>query len=474
MIDLADTVDLDVFRRYAGISLPRHVSYPMPSWWKDVDGDEASSMLRESDEQDPGFDLSLYLHIPFCETLCKFCACNRVIQRHDATGAVEVTNSYVSALKRDIRSLAGSIDNKRSMRQVHYGGGSPTYLSDEQLREIHTTLLESFALAPDAEVAMEVDPRNLDADRLQALHDTGIKRLSMGIQDFDEQVQKHIRRVQPFDLVSGIVSHARDVGFESINFDLIYGMPYQSPDTIRDVVDKTIELAPDRIAYYHYAQIPERIATQRGMDYTKLPDSETKLEMFLIGLERFEAAGYAFIGLDHFAKPDEGLSKALDDGSLQRNFQGMTTGGGLRLLGVGASAISQLPDVGFLQHFKDHAEYAACIDANRSPVQRGMRFSFDDRVRQAVLSDLYCTARLQRATIESRFDIDVADYFSREMTILRDLERDGLVTIDDNGDVEVTCPLGRVLIRNVAAVFDAYLDPEAYRLGDAVRFSANA
>ena len=474
MIGLADSVDMDVFRRYAGLSLPRHVSYPMPSWWKDVDGDARSSMLRESDGQDPGYDLSLYLHIPFCETLCKFCACNRVIQRHDSAGAVEATNNYVSALKREIRSLAASIDNKRPMRQVHYGGGSPTYLSDDQLRDIHTTLLDSFTVTPDAEVAMEVDPRNLNADRLQALHDTGIRRLSMGIQDFDEKVQQHIRRVQPFSLVSDILSHARDVGFESINFDLIYGMPYQTPDTIRDAVDKTIELAPDRIAYYHYAQIPERIATQRGMDYTKLPDSETKLEMFLIGLERFEAAGYMFIGLDHFAKPDEGLTKALEDGSIQRNFQGMTTGGGLRLLGVGASSISQLPDVGFFQNIKDHAEYVARIDADQSPVQRGMRFSFDDRVRQAVIADLYCTARLRCATIESRFDIDFADYFAREMTILRELEGDGLVTMDESGDFEVTRPLGRVLMRNVAAVFDAYLDPEAYRVGDAVRFSANA
>jgi oxygen-independent coproporphyrinogen-3 oxidase len=270
------------------------------------------------------------------------------------------------------------------------------------------------------------------------------------------------------------VAACRELGFESVNFDLIYGMPYQTPRTIRDTVEKTIELSPDRIAYYHYAQIPEKIATQRGMDYTKLPDSEAKLEMFLIGLELFEAAGYAYIGLDHFARPDEALSRSMVDGTIQRNFQGMTTGGGLCLLGAGVSSISHLLGVGFLQNVKDVDRYVECIERGESPVERGKRFTPDDLVRQTVINQLYCTARIRPETIEARFGIRFADYFARELGIMRELEKDGLVAIDCENVIRVTRPLGRVLMRNVTAVFDAYLDPMAYLRGARTCFSANA
>ncbi|MFQ5495724.1 MAG: oxygen-independent coproporphyrinogen III oxidase, partial [Phycisphaerae bacterium] len=373
MIASVESLDLDVFRRYAGLSLPRHVAYPMPTWWREMGGDEVAELYAAADGHHPTQDLSLYLHVPFCETLCKFCACNRVILRHDAAGAAERVDRYVAALQQDIRRLANGTGNGPALRQVHYGGGSPTYLSDEQIGRIQATIVEAFDLAPEAEVAMEIDPRGVTPERLRCLRDVGFNRLSMGVQDFDHQVQRHVRRVQPFDMVRDVVAAARDIGFASVNFDLIYGMPYQTLQTIADAVERTIELKPDRVAFYHYAQIPEKIATQRGMDYTRLPGSEAKLAMFLEGLTRFEAAGYRFIGLDHFARPDEALFTALDDGTVQRNFQGMTTGGGLRLLGAGVSAISLLPDVGYLQNDKDIDRYVQGIETGRSPVVRGLR-----------------------------------------------------------------------------------------------------
>jgi oxygen-independent coproporphyrinogen-3 oxidase len=302
----------------------------------------------------------------------------------------------------------------------------------------------------------------------------GYNRVSLGVQDFDDRVQRHVHRIQPFAMVRDVVATCRDLRFDSVNFDLIYGMPYQTPRTIRDTVEKTIALSPDRVAFYHYAQIPEKIATQRGMDYTKLPDSEMKLEMFLLGWRLFEEAGYALIGLDHFARSHEALSRALEEDTIQRNFQGMTTGGGLRLLGVGASSISHLLDVGFLQNIKDIARYIVRIEKGESPVERAKRFTFDDRVRQAVINQLYCTAEIRPEAIEAQFDIDFADYFSRELGAVNELQRDGLVTIQADKGIRVSSPLGRVLLRNVAAVFDAYLDPEAYRKGEQACFSANA
>ncbi len=467
-------MNLDVFRRYAGLSLPRHVSYPMPTWWRDIDAEEAAGMYKDGVAQDPAYDLALYLHVPFCETLCKFCACNRVIMRKSAQGAADRVGKYLAALRQEIRRLAPVVDSSRPLRQIHWGGGSPTYLSGEQIERVHRTIIEVFNPAPNAEVSMEIDPRGVTRGYLADLRRIGFNRISMGVQDFDKTVQEHVRRIQPWEMVREVVTDCRELGFDSVNFDLIYGMPYQTPETIRDTVDKSISLAPDRIAYYHYAQIPEKIATQRGMDYTRLPGSEMKLEMFLIGLERFRAAGYDFVGLDHFAKPDEALARGLRDGTVQRNFQGMTTGGGLHLHGVGVSSISHLLDVGFMQNVKNPEGYVECIENGRSPVERGKRFTFDDRLRQAVISELYCKAKLRPVDIESRFDIRFVDYFARELAVMKVLEGDGLVTVDNENVIRVTCPLGRVLMRNVAAVFDAYLDPEAYRKGEQSCFSANA
>jgi len=383
-------------------------------------------------------------------------------------------DTYNDALITEIRRLADRVDTNRPVRQVHWGGGSPTYLAEEQIERIQRAVQECFQIAPDAEVAMEIDPRTAPPMKLKRLRELGFNRISLGVQDFDELVQKHVRRVQSFELVRDTVQACRDFGFHSVNFDLIYGLPYQTVETIRDTVEQTLTLNPDRVAYYHYAQIPEKIATQRGMDYTKLPDSEVKLEMFLTGKRIFEDAGYEFIGLDHFSKPEEMLGHAVRDGSIQRNFQGMTTGGGLDLIGAGASSISHLLGVGFLQNQREVETYIECIRNGELAVHRGKRFTRDDQIRQTVLNQLYCMGEIRPPSIEAQYGIVFADYFAREIGIMSELQDDGLVTVEADGTIRATPILGRVLLRNVAAAFDAYLDPEAYRVGETGCFSANA
>ncbi len=474
MIARTADVDLDVFRRYAGLSLPRHVSYPMPSWWHALEVTDVDSMIAASSDAATVHDLSLYIHVPFCEALCKFCACHRTVQPKGSTEHAELTEKYVDAMVREIEMIAARLSRSRVVRQVHWGGGTPTYLTEEQIERVHRAMESAFDVSDDAEISIEIDPRVTTRCMLEALRSLGFNRISMGVQDFDEQVQRHVRRTQSYDMVLATVTDCRELGFDAVNFDLIYGMPYQTMDTIRQTIEATIKLSPDRIAYYHYAQIPEKIATQRGMDYTQLPTSEAKLEMFTLGQELFTQAGYDFIGLDHFAKPEESLGVAAADGSLQRNFQGMTTGGGLDMLGIGASSIGQLLGVGFLQNIKQTDEYIACIERGDLPIERGKRFTPDDVIRQRLLNQLYCHAEIRAEWIERAFEIRFADYFAREIEILETLERDGLVVRVDAGVYRVTNPLGRVLMRTVAAVFDAYLAPEAYRLGEDAKFSANA
>ena len=465
--------NLDIFRKYAGVSLPRHVSYPMPTWWHDMDSEAAAAMFDQSNAEATR-DLSVYVHVPFCEALCKFCACHRTVMRKDHAKATEIADAYVQAMCQEARQLGDRLCGSRQLRQIHWGGGTPTYLSIDQFAQVQSAILANFPLSEDAEISIEIDPRVTTPEMLTELRTLGFNRISMGVQDFNEDVQRHVRRVQSLSLVRDTVEQCRAAGFDAVNFDLIYGMPYQTPATIRETVEATIDLSPDRIAYYHYAQIPEKIATQRGMDYTKLPDSETKYEMFLIGLDAFTRAGYEFIGLDHFAKPEEGLARAVEDGTLQRNFQGMTTGGGLDMLGIGASSIGHLLGVGFLQNIKATDDYVACLQSGQSPIERGKRFTQEDILRQAVIGDLYCAAQVRPSSIEEAFGIDFGATFARELAVMRELQSDGLVDITSDGRIVVTSPLGRVLMRTVAAVFDGYLAPDAYRVGDQTCFSANA
>ncbi len=468
---LAD-IDLDVFRRYAGLALPRHVSYPMPTWWHDLTPAEAADLLQASRQGPEPRALSLYLHIPFCERACRYCACTRIAQEKCVPEAATRTKAYVDALVNEIHSVAGVFGDRQPVAQIHWGGGTPTYLDTADIKRIHTAVTNAFDLRPNAEIALELDPRVTPAETLQMLRELGFNRASLGIQDFDPQVQEHVNRIQPVELVRNMLTRCRDLGFRSVNFDLIYGLPFQTLDTVRATLEKTIALAPDRIAYYQYAQIPDKIAEQRGLDYTRLPDSETKLAMYLLGQELLTDAGYVFIGLDHYARPDEPLAIALRAGTIQRNFQGMTTGGQLDLIGLGASSIGHLANLGFLQNRRNVDEYIAAANADGAAF-RGKRLTQDDIVRQAVMRQIYCNARIEPAAIEAETDIDFEDYFARERDILAQLEADGLLQ-QEGRDYVVTEPLGRVLLRTIGAVFDAYLEPDAWQLGDRQYFSANA
>lgn len=467
-------INLDVFRRYAGHALPRHVSYPMPTWWEDVSAADGAKMLHERPQADPPRGLSLYLHVPFCDRLCRYCACTRVPLSHKSPDYDAKTDAYVTAVEREVELLAEAMAGKPRVQQLHWGGGTPTFLTCQRLARVHAAVRSRFDVAPDAELAIELDPRTVNAEMLAALRELGINRVSFGIQDFDADVQKHVGRVQPYELVRDVVQQCRDLGIASVNFDLIYGLPLQTVESVERTVMQTIELSPDRIAYYQFAQIPDKIAVQRGLDYTRLPDSETKLAMFLVGLRRFQESGYEFVGLDHFAKPDEALVQARDNGTLQRNFQGMTTGGGLDLVGIGASSISHLAEYAFLQNVRGTADYEQRLQDDALPIFRAKRLTADDVIRQATLSQLYCYGVIDPRQIASRYGIVFDEYFAREREIMQTLAADGLVELRCDGRIVATMPLGRVLIRTIAAVFDAYLSPDAWQSGDRQYFSANA
>ena len=465
--------ELDVFHRYAGISLPRHVAYPMPNWWKPLSAETVSAMRRASCRE-PVRDWSIYVHVPFCQALCKFCGCNKVILKKELPHAADRVEQYLRAVTSELDQLAADYRSDRLVRQVHWGGGTPTYLDVSQLERLHAAISSAFRIADEAEQAVEVDPRVTTREQLAALRSLGFNRISLGVQDFDLQVQEHVRRVQPYEMVAETVAACREQGFQSVNFDIIYGMPYQSIDSVRRTVEQVIALSPDRIAFYHYALVPDKIATQRGIDHARLPSSKEKLEMFLLGRALFTDAGYEFIGLDHFARPDEALARSLKDGSITRNFQGMSTGRELDLIGFGPSAISHLRGVGFIQNIGDADTYASCASASRTTVWRGMELSDDDRLRQEIMEDLYATGVIDPAVYEERFGIDFGDYFREVVPRLEMLATDGIVRIGDGGRIELTDPLGRILMRNVAALFDAYLDPDAFRVGAHHEYSTNA
>ena len=471
-------INREVFGRYAGLSLPRHVAYPMPTWWHAVDAPEAAELRAISTRAGRARDLSLYLHLPFCEKMCRFCGCNRVVVRKDGKSGAGKVERYLEALMKELELRAadiGQIDGRRRVvRQIHWGGGTPTYLDCEQIRRLHERTKALFDVAPDAEVSIEVDPRVTTAEQLDLLHEVGFNRISLGVQDFDPEVQEHVGRIQPYEMVKKIVEEARAAGFESINFDLIYGLPKQTIGTVNAMIEKAITLSPDRIAFYHYAAIPDRLANQRGLDHSALPDSDTKLTMMLEATVRFGNAGYEFIGLDHFAKPDELLAEAMKNGQINRTFQGMTTGAELDLFGFGCSAISVLPRAMYLQNEHDVNAYADKMLNGADPGVRGMAFSGDDAVRQAALMQLYCHCEIDPARLRREVGVDFAEYFAEARPQIERLVRDGLVEWTEAGGVRLTFPLGRVLMRNVAAVFDGYLPAEAAWTGMEQTYSASA
>jgi len=429
---------------------PRYTSYPTAPVWKDDfgPGDLEDSFAKAEALETP---LSLYMHLPFCESLCLFCACNVSIQK-DKSVAVP----YLAALKQEIEHVAGKVSKKRPVIQFHWGGGTPTYLTPAQMEDLFGHARERFSFAPDAEIGIEVDPRVTTRAHLESLRRLGFNRLSMGIQDFEPKVQETIRRVQPYEMTRDLIVAARELGFESLSVDLIYGLPYQTAATFTTTIDQVLTLMPDRVAMFSYAHVPW-LRKQQGAFATHLPEGREKFQIFRAGLDRFLGAGYLYIGMDHFSLPGDELATAQQGRTLHRNFMGYTTKAGADLYGMGVSAISSV-GAAYAQNRREVPAYQAAVAERGIATMRGYRLSADDLLRRAVIGRLLCHTVIPKREVEREFSISFDEYFSSEIARLAEPSADGLVTLDRN-EIRVT-PLGRIFIRNVAMVFDRYLEEQ--------------
>ena len=428
---------------------PRYTSYPTAVEFDgEVDATTYGEHLARAAER-TSEPLSLYLHLPFCEERCLYCGCNVVVTRKR-----EVDRRYLGFLEREIREVARRLGGRRTLRQLHWGGGTPTYLEPDAMRRLQSVVRGEFDLEPDAEVAIEIDPRVTSADHLEAIRDLGFNRLSVGVQDFTPAVQQAVNRIQPYEETLALVERARALGLGSINVDLIYGLPLQTPETFQRTLDQVLSLRPDRLAVYSYAHMPWIKVQQKRIVEEQLPTPDVKLELIASALRTFQGAGYLPIGMDHFALPDDELGQALTRGTLWRNFMGYTVRHAPDMIGCGASSIGDV-EGGFFQNEKKLVRYQKAIEAGQLPIEKGLISSADDRLRRYVITALMCAFRLDFADVETRFGIDFRSTFAQELEELRALEDDGLVVLgDDRIDV---VGAGRLFVRNVCMVFDAYL-----------------
>jgi oxygen-independent coproporphyrinogen-3 oxidase len=427
---------------------PRYTSYPTAPVWNDAFGpDDLEKVHAQADRvRTP---VSLYMHIPFCESLCLFCACNVIIQKDK-----QVAPPYLGVLKRELERVSRGVSRERPVVQFHWGGGTPTYLTSEQIEDLFGATREKFRFAPDAEVGIEVDPRVTSHEHLETLHRLGFNRLSMGIQDFHPDVQKAIHRIQPFAMTRDLIVAARELGFDSINVDLIYGLPHQTPERFAPTVDQILDLAPDRVALFSYAHVPW-LKKQQGAFAAFLPEGMQKFEIFRTGMLKFLEAGYLYIGMDHFAKPGDELATAQRNRTLHRNFQGYTTKAGADLYGMGVTAISGIQNA-YAQNHRDLTAWEKAVADRGIATMRGYRLSDDDRLRRAVISRLLCHTVVIKDEISREFGIDFDRYFADELQHLQPARDDGLVLLEPD-EIRTTW-LGRIFIRNLAMVFDPYLE----------------
>lgn len=444
-------VDIDLLKKYDKPG-PRYTSYPTaPQFHTGFRAAEMEEELRVSNAQEHAPDLSLYFHIPFCDSLCLYCGCNVIV-----TKTPSKIEQYLEYLKREIDLLAHHLpeSRRRLVRQFQWGGGTPTYLTADQIRDIMGYIRDRFEFSEDIEAGVEIDPRELTTDRLVALKEMGFNRASMGVQDFDPKVQETVNRIQPEEMTRRHFGSLRDLGFQSLNLDLMYGLPYQTADSFEYTLDRVIDMDPDRIALFNYAHVPWMKPHQQYFKQEWLPSPEMKLAILKRSIDRFTDAGYVFIGMDHFAKPDDELTLAQQERKLYRNFQGYSTRAGLDLYAMGITSISQTRDV-YAQNVKSLPEYYARLDQNQLPTFKGYRLNEDDQIRRWTITRLMCDFELHPEEIGVRYDIDFHDYFQRELEQLTGFEADGLLTFQEDG-IRVTS-LGRLLIRNIAMTFDKYL-----------------
>jgi oxygen-independent coproporphyrinogen-3 oxidase len=445
----------DLLRRF-DVAGPRYTSYPTADRFVEAFGaaDYAQALAQRRDAAAP-LPLSLYVHLPFCESLCYFCACNKIVTRQKSRAA-----AYLRYLAREAALHTGVLGRARPVSQLHLGGGTPTFLSDDELSELMALLRTHFAIAPGAECSVEIDPRTVDADRLRHLAALGFNRVSFGVQDFDAEVQKAVHRIQPFEQVAALMRDTRAIGFDSINVDLIYGLPRQTPASFARTLAQVQALRPDRIALYGYAHLPERFKPQRRIVAAELPAAADKVGMLSQALAAFLGAGYVYVGMDHFALPTDALAVAKRHGRLHRNFQGYSTQPDCDLVALGVSAIGRVGAT-YSQNAKTLDEYCDLLDQGRLPVVRGLALSRDDLARRAVIMALMCQGEVEFESIEHAWLLDFRSHFSAELEQLHALADQGLVELDDHA-VRVT-PEGWYFVRAVAMVFDRYLQADRNR-----------
>ncbi|OBS40148.1 oxygen-independent coproporphyrinogen III oxidase [Pseudomonas syringae] len=441
--------DSDLIHRY-DVAGPRYTSYPTAvQFHTQVSAFDLLHALRES--RKASRPLSLYVHLPFCANICYYCACNKVITKDRGRA-----QAYLQRLEHEIQMLACHLAPDQVVEQLHLGGGTPTFLSHDELRRLMAQLRLHFNLLDDdsGDYGIEIDPREADWSTMGLLRELGFNRVSLGVQDLDPTVQRAINRMQSLEETRAIVEAARTLQFRSVNIDLIYGLPTQNPQIFSHTVDKVIDLQPDRLSVFNYAHLPERFMPQRRIDVADLPDAESKLLMLERTVEQLGNAGYRYIGMDHFALPDDELATAQEDLTLQRNFQGYTTHGHCDLIGLGVSAISQVGEL-YSQNSSDLNEYLRLLDSDQPATRRGLICNDDDRIRRVIIQQLICHFTLDFGEIEKTFCIDFRDYFSEAWPQLLGMASDGLITLSETG-IEVR-PAGRLLVRAVCMVFDTYL-----------------
>ena len=443
------TFDLDLIRRYDTAG-PRYTSYPTAVEFAETFNPDSYRQQAALSNQRGG-PLSLYFHLPFCDTVCFFCACNKIITKNR-----KHSDPYLANLHKEIAMQGKLFDKSRVVEQLHWGGGTPTFISHDQMRELMAVTRQHFNLAADdkGEFSIEVDPREADAETIAVLREIGFNRISLGVQDFNPIVQKAVNRIQTEEETFGVMDAARANGFRSISLDLIYGLPHQTPESFAETLDKVIAAEPDRLSVFNYAHMPERFKVQRQMKSEDMPEPAVKLEILQQSIEQLTSAGYVYIGMDHFAKPDDELAIAQRENKLYRNFQGYSTHSECDLIGLGVTSIGSVAD-SYSQNQRTIAEYAQSLDNNELPVFRGFKLDDDDKIRRTVITKLICHFSLDITAIEKELNINFADYFADVLPKLEQFAQDGLLTHNEK-EIKVL-PAGHLLIRNICMAFDKYM-----------------
>ncbi len=440
--------DRAILRRF-DVPGPRYTSYPTADRFIEAFNAENYAGWLATRGAVPPRPLSLYVHIPFCNTVCYYCGCNKVVTKDHSKAA-----EYLGFLEREIELVAACMKGHQTIEQLHFGGGTPTYLANDELVRVMRMLSSHFSIAPRSEISIEIDPRTTPAEKIRILGALGFNRLSIGVQDFDDKVQVAVNRIQSYELTRATAETAREAGFQSINLDLIYGLPHQSVSSFATTLDRVMELGPDRIALYHYAHLPARFKPQRRIEAADLPSPQEKLTIMLDAIRRLTEAGYQYIGMDHFAREDDELARAQRQGRLHRNFQGYSTRSDCDLIGLGVSSISKVGPT-YAQNARELDDYYDLLRAGQLPIQRGVLLDADDIARRAVIMALMCHFEVAKESIEDSHLLKFDQYFGRELEDLKPFEEAGLVEVSHDW-ITVT-PKGKLLVRAIAMVFDRYI-----------------